>query len=288
LEVRPLVRNDVSSTDIMNSVAVGNIESVRNWTELLKGTDAIVHLAARAHRPLRVQQIEKDLYFEVNVSATRQLAQAAAASGVHHFVFMSSIGVHGRSTDGRAPFAETDAINPDGIYAETKAEAERSLQEIASQTGMAVTVIRPVLVYGPGVKANVRHLARAVSRRIPLPLGSVRNRRAFVAVDNVCSLVVHRLQAKPSGFETYIVADDEQVSTPEFIRRIGKAIRRQPLLVPFPPSILKLGLRTAGMRQIADSLCSSLEVDTRAAKSIGWRPVITMQKELDCSFTDLE
>lgn len=283
LAVRPTFRASPEE-EASEAIVTGDLEQFQGWPEALKGSDAVIHLAARAHRPRRVQLAERDLYQRLNVLASTRVAQAAAASGVKHFIFASSIGVNGRTTDGRAPFKETDRPQPEGVYAETKAEAEVLLGEIARNTGMRLTIIRPVLVYGPGAKANVGALKLAIRKRLPLPLGSVKNRRAFVAVDNFSSLVFHRLHAPFEDKELFIVADDEQVSTADFIRGLAAAMGKTPILLPFPPPLLKAGLGAVGLDQMAESLCGSLEVDTSEAKRAGWKPELSMQDALNRYF----
>ena len=224
------------------------------------------------------------LYRDVNLLGTLRLARAAAEAGVSHFVFMSSIGVNGATTSGRLPFRETDLAAPTTPYARAKAEAESGLAEISAETGMAVTAVRPPMIYGSGAPGSFRTLTRMIGRGLPLPLGSLSNRRAFVAAQNVASFVVHRLNAGGSGFEAFLVADSEQVSTPEFIGRTARAMGRPARLFPFPPGLLPPLLRVVGRGSLVDSLLGSLEIDTGKARATGWSPSVTLDEGLRQAF----
>jgi UDP-glucose 4-epimerase len=214
------------------------------------------------------------------------LAEAALSLGVRDFVFASTIGVHGTSTEGRPPFREADAFNPKSVYAETKVAAEQGLEQIASRSRMACTVIRPPLVYGRGAPGNFDILARAVRKGVPLPLASVQNRRAFLSVHNLVDFIQLRLQQRNTGIEAYILADAEQVSTKQFIRGLGDALGYPPRFFPFPPKLLAAALRVAGREAVSDGLLSSLEVDTQRARSTGWNPPIDLREGLKRAVAD--
>ncbi|MBI3434473.1 MAG: NAD-dependent epimerase/dehydratase family protein [Proteobacteria bacterium] len=263
-----------------DAVFVGAIGSRTDWTAALAGVDAVVHLAARVHRPRAVQRVERDAYVEVNTEGALCLARAAAVAGVRHFVFMSSIFVNGLATDGRAAFNEMDLPAPGSVYGETKAAAEVGLRAIVTQSAMACTVIRPPMIYGRHAKGSFRALVRAISAGLPLPFAAVRNRRAFVAAENVASFVAWRLAGGAHGFETFIVADDEQLSTAELSRHVARTLGRRAMLFPFPTTMLRAALRIAGLSDLADSTLGSLEVDTGKARAAGWRPAVTMEEGL--------
>jgi UDP-glucose 4-epimerase len=248
------------------------------WPEALEGVQAVVHAAARAHLPARVQQREKDLYWSVNVEGTRHLAQSAADAGVADFVFLSSIAINGSNTEGRTPFFEGDAAAPDTIYGQSKAAAEDLLRTIAANCSMRVTSLRPPMIYGRGARGNFRRLLSAVNAGLPLPLGAVENRRAFLGIDNLASFVTHRL-AGPAGsqFEVFVLADDEQVSTADFIRMLAGAHGRKARLFRFPLPMLRIVLDRFGL---SDAILKSLEIDTSRAKATGWRPALSMAEGL--------
>lgn len=253
------------------SVVVGSIGPRTDWSAALQGIDAVVHLAGLAHRSPAAQRAARDEYVSVNVDGTLNLARQAKAAGVRDFVFMSSIAVNGSSTGGRAPFREGDAPDPKTLYGETKAAAEAGLRAIASPD-MAVTVVRPPMIYGSNAKGSFRTISNLIARGVPLPFGAVRNRRAFVGADNLAQFVVFALKRDKEQFDTFIVADDEQLSTADFARALAKAQGRDAWLVPVPATLVSSVLRLIGKAELIDSAFSSLEVDTAKARAAGWRP----------------
>jgi UDP-glucose 4-epimerase len=199
---------------------------------------------------------------------------------VSHFIFVSSVLVHGRSNDGRAPFRENDALTPRGLYGMSKAAAEAGLNDLAQGGAMSATIIRPPLVYGAGARGNFALLEKAVTHGIPLPFAAIQNRRAFLSVENLTSFILHRLSHPAGMFEIFLVADNEQVSTPEFIERLAKAARTSARLFRLPVPLLGALLKVIGRREANDSLLGSLELDISKAASTGWRPQITLDEGL--------
>jgi UDP-glucose 4-epimerase len=277
--VRAVGRSAPDPAMLCEGITIGSLSAATDWSAALDGVSAVVHLAARAHLPPREQEAQRDSYYETNVATTHRLAVAAAASGVRHFVFVSSVAVHGASTEGRAPLRETDMPVPRTIYGDTKLRAEQDLQRLDA-SGMAISIVRPPMIYGWPPRGSFRMLSHAIRRGVPLPLASIDNRRAFVAAENVASFIRHRLQGAASGCEPFIVADAEQVSTPEFARRTANAMGRPARLVPFPVGLLKWGLHLAGRGELVDSLVASLEVDITKAEATGWRPGVTLDEGL--------
>jgi UDP-glucose 4-epimerase len=261
------------------AVAVDLLDATPRWDVAVEGADAVVHLAALAHRGGRFQRANRGLYDRANTSATLALAAAAARAGVRHFIFMSSIGVHGRTTDGRRPFREDDPLAPWSVYAESKAAAEKGLAEIAAGTGMACTILRAPLIYGPGAPGNLGALVKAIRAGCPLPPAQVANRRAFLGVQNLASFIRHRLARPAEGTRAFNLADAEQIPTPTFVAQLGTALGRKPRLFACPPAIL----RVAGL----ENLVSSLEVDTARAREDGWVPPLTLTEGLTRSFAPL-
>jgi UDP-glucose 4-epimerase len=261
-----------------NDALIEPLGPATDWRDALEGVDAVVHLAARVHHPNEEHAIE--LYRSVNVEGTLHLARTAASMGVRQFVFMSSILVNGRSTEGRGPFSEADVLTPRGVYGISKAAAESGLRAMAQDHGMQITVVRPPLVYGAGAKGNFHLLAIAVKRGMPLPLGLIRNRRAFVSVENLSSFIVDRLAKADRAFDVFLVADAEQVSTPEFVRRLAKAAGVRSRLLPVPISILRPMLRLSGAPEAYDSIVGSLELDVSKAAATGWQPPISLDEGL--------
>lgn len=273
--VRQAVRTPAASN---NEVRIGSIGPVTDWQDALVGADAVVHLAARVHHPN--EEYAVDLYRNVNIDGTLHLARCAMNAGVRQFVFISTILVNGRSTDGRGPFSESDVLTPRGVYGMSKAAAESGLKAMAQDGGMCITVIRPPPVYGAGAKGNFKLLAQAVRRGIPLPFGSIRNRRAFLAVENLNSFILERLAHADAKFDVFLVADGEQVSTPEFMRRLARAADVKSRLLPMPVSVLSPLLKISGSPEAHDSIIGSMELDVSKAASTGWRPQVTLDEGL--------
>jgi len=261
-----------------NDFQIETVGRATDWRAALTDAEAVIHLAARVHRPN--EEHAADLYSDVNIEGTLHLARCAAKAGVRNFVFVSTILVNGRSSDGRSPFSERDMPTPRGIYGQSKAAAEAGLAEIAQSGDMRITVIRPPLIYGAGARGNFDLLTRAVMSGIPLPFSLIRNRRAFLAVQNLNSFILHRLVRCDSKFDIFLLADDEQVSTPEFIRRLAKAAGTKSRLFPIPISLLGPVLKASGRPEIRESIIGSLELDVSKAASTGWRPQVTLDEGL--------
>ena len=259
-------------------VLIEKIGPTTDWSTALDGVEAVVHLAARVHHPHEEHAAE--LYRSINTEGTLQLARCAANAGVRRFVYVSTILVNGSCTDGRAPFCEHDIPVPRGVYGMSKAAAESGLKEIAAKTDMQITVVRPPLIYGAGAVGNFKLLVRAVELGILLPLGSITNRRAFLSVQNLASFIGHELCRAGNRFEVFLVADPEQVSTPEFVRRIARAKGRSARLIPMPAAALQLLLTATGRSDARDSLIGSMEIDTSKAIATGWRPLLGLDEGL--------
>ncbi|MDE2378227.1 NAD-dependent epimerase/dehydratase family protein [Bradyrhizobium sp.] len=269
-----------------HEVVVGSIGPDTDWQAALTGVDAVVHLAAGFHHKHEERAIQ--LYRDVNITGSLHLARCAAAAGVGQFVFVSTVHVHGRTNDGRAPFSEADTLTPRGLYGMSKAAAEAGLKTLARDTRMKISVIRPPLVYGVGAKGNFALLARAVNLGLPLPFASVRNQRAFLAVQNLASFILWRLAHpdRADNFEIFLVADDEQVSMPEFIERLAKAAGKPARLFSMPPRFMGWLLGAVGLQETRDSLIGSLELDVSKARSTGWRPAVSLDEGLRLAVSD--
>jgi len=269
----------------VRTVPIASIGSRTRWDEALVGVDTVLHLAGVAHRAEQYQNENAALYEEVNVSGTLVLAEAAARYGVRDFIFASSIAVHGPRTEAdEPPFTESAPIRPVGIYGTSKARAEEGLADIAARTGMACTAFRPPVVYGRDAPGNIGRLEAAIRRGLPLPLASVRNRRAVLGVANLTSFLAWRLGGDNYDFEAFIVADDEHPSTPEFVTLLGQTLGRPARLFPFPPDMLRTLLVTARRPTMADALLSSLEVDTSKIRAEGWYPPFALADSVPASY----
>ena len=235
------------------------------WKPALQGIDAVVHLAGIAHE-LHGQNAEQT-YHAVNCAATERPARAAARAGVRRFVFASSIKVNGESTPLERPFHAGDAPSPQDRYARSKWDAEQALDRVAAETGLERVVIRPPLVYGPGVGANFLRLMRLVDRAIALPFGSVRNRRSLIYAGNLSDLMLLCANSSAAAGKTLLACDGEDLSTPELIRRIAKSLGRRTRLWPFPSSLLP------------GKLVQSLAIDAdETRRSLQWRPRFTVDE----------
>ena len=246
----------------------------------LAGLDCIVHLAARTH--VMDESVADSLarYRALNVEATLKLARAAVDCGVRRFVFMSSVKVNGERTFER-PFTEQDAPRPEDAYGISKWEAEQALREAAAGSRMDVAVLRPPLIYGPGVKGNFLRLLRAVARGMPLPLASVRNRRSLLYLGNLVDAIVSCIDHPAAAGKTYLVADGADVSTPGLIRAIAGALSKPARLVPFPPPLLKAAAALLGKTETAARLIGSLQVDASCIRrELGWRPRCSLAQGL--------
>jgi UDP-glucose 4-epimerase len=257
---------------------IGSIGPETDWRAALAGVDAVVHLAARVHHP--EDRDAEEPYLALNVEGSLRLARSAIAAGVRHFIFASTALVYGRNNDGSPPFNEDDLLTPNNPYSRSKLEAERGLKSLARDRGMGVTIVRPPLVYGPGAKGNFALLVKAARLGVPLPFAAVRNRRAFVSVQNLSSFIASRLSAAGGGYEIFLVADEEQVSTPEFFRRLAKAAGGKARLFPAPAPLLGALLTLGGRQDARQSLVGSLELNISKACSTGWRPPLTLDEGL--------
>ena len=240
--------------------------------------NAIIHLAGFAHSWGSEAEIRK-----VNVGLTKTLAEGAVRIGVKRFIFVSSIqAITEKTADGHSVTTQTTAA-PQGAYGKSKFEAEQFLRRLSMESQMEVVILRPPLVYGPGVKANFRNLIGLVAKGLPFPLAAMdQNRRSFVSVSNLVDLILLCLEHPAAANETFHVSDDDDISTAELLRRMGKALDKPVRNLPIPAPVLKAGLRLAGKGEMVDKLFGDLRVDIEHTKKIlGWKPKVTMEEELE-------
>lgn len=261
----------------IETVLVGELSPATRWDEAMHGIDVVVALAARVHSMGETGPDHLEAYRRVNVEGTLHLARRAAANGVRRLVFLSSVKVNGES--GR--FVESDPAAARDAYGISKAEAEAGLRQLATQTGMEVVIIRSPLVYGPGVRANFGALMRAVGRGVPLPIGAVNNRRSLVAVDNLVDLIVTCVEHAAAANQTFMVSDGEDLSTPELVRRLARAMSRPARLFSVPPALLLRGATLLGKGAAAQRLLGSLVVDISKARTLlNWTPPVSVDEGL--------
>ncbi len=252
-----------------------------DWRPALAACGTVVHSGGRAHVTRETAANPLVEFRRVNVEGTMRLARHAVEAGVRRFVYLSSIKVNGESTAPGRPFRSDDPADPRGPYGLSKYEAETGLRELGKTTGMEVVVIRPVLVYGPGVKANFRSLMGLVHRGMPLPFGLVDNRRSLVGIDNLTDLVVTCIARPVAAGKVFLVSDGDDLSTPELIRRIARAMGRRPRLLPVPPGLMTLGAAVLGRKEVASRLLGSLQVDIApTCDTLGWSPPVSVDDGL--------
>ncbi len=220
-------------------------------------------------------------YRVVNVAGTRNLAEQAAALGVKRLVYLSSIKVNGERTEGESRFARNDEPLPEDPYGISKWEAEQALWDVSARTGLEVVVVRPPLVYGPGVKGNFWRLLRLVASGVPLPLGAVCNRRSLVGLDNLVDLLTRCVDHPAAAGQTFLVSDNHDLSTPALICRLARALGKSPRLLPVPPSMLRLAGSITGKAAEVERLIGSLQVDiTHTREVLNWIPPMSVDEGL--------
>lgn len=274
-------KTPVNALNGVQYVEQGDLSPAGNWLGGLLGVDVVVHTAARVH--VMNDNVADPLteFRSVNVQSTLNLARHAAAAGVRRFVFISSIKVNGEATQPGRSFTADDSPAPLDAYGVSKMEAEQDLRELSAQTGMEVVIIRPPLVYGPGVKANFAAMMRWLQRGIPLPLGAIHNQRSLVALDNLVDLIVTCIAHPAAANQTFLVSDGEDVSTTELLRRMGQAMGKPARLLPVPASWLQLAATVIGKRDVAQRLCGSLQVNVEKTRQLlGWSPPLTLDQGL--------
>jgi len=281
--VRALRGGTAARPDLMPA---GDLASIADGAlaNALRGAGTVVHLAGRAHVMHETATAPRVAFRAANVAATERVARAAAQAGAAHFVFASSVKVNGEATPPERPFCESDPPDPRDDYAASKWEAECVLADVARETGLAVTVLRLPLLYGPGAKGNFAQLTEAVARGMPLPLGRIDNRRSLLGLGNfVAALdaVLRHPAPAPGTAVTYFLADAAPVATPQLVRAIAAALGVAPRLLSIPPSLLRLAAACVGKGAAYERLAGSLEVDTTAFRTrFGWQPPRSLEMEL--------
>jgi nucleoside-diphosphate-sugar epimerase len=258
---------------------VGEMSAATDWSSVLRDIDHVIHLAARVH-VLHDAAGNSPLYAETNAEGTRRLAECAARAGVRRLLFVSSIKVNGEETSGQ-PYVASDEPHPVDAYGASKWLGEQYLTRIAAETSLQVVIVRPPLVYGPGVRANFLRLMGWVDKGWPLPLGAIHNRRSLVNVWNLCDLLLNLLTHPAAGGRTWLVSDGEDLSTADLIRRIAAAMQRRPILVPIPETALNFLASLTGRRAEFARLCGSLVVDSsQTRRELAWTPPVGIDAAL--------
>lgn len=247
----------------------------------LKEVQVVIHLASRVHVMNETESDPLEAFRTVNVGHTLKLARSAALAGVQRFIFVSSVKVNGEGTVLGRPYRESDTPLPIDFYGISKLEAEEGLRLLAIETGMEVVIIRPVLVYGPGVKANFASMMNWLQKGVPLPFGAIRNQRSLVALENLVDLIQTCVDHPAAADQTFLVSDGEDVSTTMLLRKLATALKCPARLLPVPEWLLVAGATLVGKKALSQRLCGSLQVDITKAKTLlGWHPVLTLDQAL--------
>ena len=279
--VNGALRMRVEVPSCIDSFVVGEINVATDWGSALRDVNAVVHLAARVHVMHDTAADPLTAFRSVNVDGTLNLARQSAAAGVKRFVFVSSVKVNGESTPPGRAFTEADAPNPQDAYGQSKYEAEQGLRQLSADTGMEVVVIRPPLVYGPGVKANFVALMRAVQRGWPLPLGAVHNQRSLVALSNLVDFIATCITHPQAANQTFLVSDGQDLSTTELVRGMAQAAGVSARLLPVPVWALQAGASLLGKGDVVQRLCGNLQIDmSKACSLLGWVPPVSVEEGL--------
>lgn len=262
-------------------LSVAGLDSSTDWKPVLDGIEVVVHCAARVHIMHDESSDPLAEFRKVNVEGSLNLARQAAAAGVRRFIFISSIKVNGEGTAPSQPYKADDDSAPIDPYGVSKMEAEQGLRALAAETGLEVVIIRPVLVYGPGVKANFLSMMRWLHKGVPLPFGAIHNRRSLVALDNLIDLIVTCIDHPAAANQTFLISDGEDLSTSELLRRMGVALGKPARLLPVPSRLLEVGAAMLGRRDLSQRLCGSLQVDIgKTRELLNWTPPVSVDDAL--------
>ena len=256
-----------------------------DFTSALTGVSTVIHAAARTH--IMRDEVAEPLaeYRRVNVEATLNLARQAAAAGVKRFIFISTVKVNGEQTEPHCVFTAQQQPAPEDAYGQSKAEAELALKQLAAETGMGLVIIRPPLVYGAGVKGNFATLLKLAQKNLPLPLGGINNKRSLVALDNLVDLVITCITHPKAANQTFLVCDDNDLSTTELLKLLTIAAGHSPRPLPVPVSWLKLAAKITGKQAVISRLCGNLQLDISHTKNIlGWTPPVSVEEGIKRCF----
>jgi len=284
--VVPVYRSRPPSSLSSAGVSIGDIDGETSWRPLFDATpvDVVVHCAALTHVPRTSSLQALSQLQSVNVKGTLNLAQQAIGAGVRRFVHISSIKVNGEGTNVGIPYVASDVPRPEDPYGATKLAAEEGLRDLAAVAPLELVIVRPVLIYGPRVKGSFRTLMVWMQRGVPLPLGRIDNRRSLVSLGNLVDCIATCIEHPAAGGETFLVSDGEDLSTPDLLRRISRALNVRARLLPAPVALLRLAGRLSGRQRIVRRLCCSLQVDIRhTCGALGWTPPETVDKGIEAA-----
>jgi len=280
-QVRAAVRSPGQWPEGLEVADVGDIDGATDWTNALRGVDVVIHLAARVHVMKDASADPLGEFLEVNLRGSENLAQQAARAGVKRLVYVSSVKVNGERTTGTYAFTESDPPDPQDPYGVSKWQAEQALQCIARETGLEVVIVRPPLVYGPGVKGNFISLLSVIDKGVPLPLAGARNLRSLIYVGNLVDALIACATHPAAAGQTYMVSDGGDVSTAMLVEKIARALGRSNRSYYFPPGLIRAAATVLGRAEQIDRLFGSLRVsDEKIRSELGWVPPYSMEQGL--------
>lgn len=281
-------RRDADFPAGVKTVTCDNLGANASWREALEGVDVVIHSAARVHIMNDQAASPLEEFRKANRDGTLSLAQQAVEAGVKRFIFVSSIKVNGEETLPGKPFTADDIHPPSDPYGLSKYEAELELQKLAQKSGLEVVIVRPVLVYGPGVKANFLSMMKWLNKGVPLPLGAVcKNRRSLVALDNLVDLLITCVDHPNAANQSFLVSDDHDLSTTDLLKHLGKALHHPARLLPVPSALLNLAAGLIGKKEMMRRLTGSLQVDiSKTKQTLGWKPPLTVEQALKDTAND--
>lgn len=262
-------------------IPIGNLSPKTDWTHALTSCDCIIHLASKtpSWNNKKVSQCE---FRTVNVQGTVHLAEQAVLLGVKRFIFISSIKVNGEKTLGTNQFSVKDCPAPKDVYSQTKLEAEQALLELSNKTGLEVIIIRPPLVYGPGVKGNLLNLLNQIEKGLPLPFGSINNKRSLVGLSNLIDLIQACIEYPQALNQIFMVSDDEDISTAVLLTKIIAAMDKSTRNLEIHPRLLKTVLCCLGLKKLKTRLLDNLTIDiSQTKKTLNWKPIKTVDDEIE-------
>lgn len=275
--VREVVRNNFS--DDKSVYHINSINGNTDWSSAFTGVDCIVHCAARVHQMEESEACALEAYRDINTRGTVHLAKQAAKAGVKRFVFVSSVKVNGEQSKPNTPFLPNYELIPQDAYGLSKYEAEMQLKQLSIETDLEIVIVRPPLVYGPGVKENFLSMMRWVKKGIPLPLGAIHNKRSLVYIDNLVNLLVTCCSHPNAVGETFMVSDDQDISTTQLLKLITAEMERQCVLIPVPMKIINFVTMVLRKPYLYPKICGNLQVDISKTKMVlGWSPPVPLKQ----------
>lgn len=277
IDIKSIVIRQNEIENCKSSYKINGLTKNTCWDNAFNNIDCIIHLAGLAHS----NRFSESDYNSVNTQGTLKLANDAAKAGVKRFVFVSSIGVNGSSTENEKPFSHNSEVKPHNVYAKSKLDAEIGLQQIAEETGLEVVIVRPTLVYGPNAPGNFGLLTKLVAKLPLLPFGLVSNKRNFIAVQNLVDLLLTCAKHPDAAGHIFLASDGESISTKQFTNAIAKGLNKSIYQLPVPTSIMRLGAKLIGKKSMSEQLLDNLEVDSSNTFDVmGWRAPYTMEQAM--------